>query len=276
MPGSEIKSILPEIVLPISFVAIPLANINSTTDVIDLGTTHNFVTGDYIWCTYSAEGTSAAGITLNQFIYTIAVSSTTIKLATTKANALLGTAIDITSTGSLTGTFSFYKYLPSLSAYTFYPAYTKAAYSLNSSNPVEINFTLSAISAASYPGTLITSLPANHPLISIQVIAAGQYYQFTIARWTNYNDRMFPYYQTPSGNGGPVFIPNITTLGTLSNMNGKIVINAARQWEMWASNTSTLSNVYTSSALTANLPLELGIGFNFNNTSLVNCTIKNL
>lgn len=55
-----------------------------------------------------ANSTAIGGLTDSTLYYTIKVDATTVKLATTYANALLGTAIDLTGTGNSDQTFQFY------------------------------------------------------------------------------------------------------------------------------------------------------------------------
>lgn len=78
------------------------SNVNTTSDVITLSSTSDYPTGTPVVIT----STSAVpgGLTADTVYYVIKTSGTTIKLATTAANAAAGTAIDITSTGSGTHT----------------------------------------------------------------------------------------------------------------------------------------------------------------------------
>lgn len=71
-------------------------------------------TGDSAF--YTTTGTAAGGLTHGGLYYIIRVDDTTAKLATTRANALAGTAIDITSAG--TGTHTLERY----AVYTADPA----------------------------------------------------------------------------------------------------------------------------------------------------------
>ena len=76
--------------------------VNTTTDVITLSSTTLFPTGTPV--TITSTTTVPAGLVSGTTYYVINTSGTTIKLATTAANATAGTAIDITSQG--TGTHS--------------------------------------------------------------------------------------------------------------------------------------------------------------------------
>lgn len=77
-------------------------DVNTGTDTITLSSTTNFPTGTTI--KFNSSGTVPAGLTADTLYYAINTSSTTIKVATSYSNALLGVGIDITSTGSGTHT----------------------------------------------------------------------------------------------------------------------------------------------------------------------------
>lgn len=77
--------------------------VNTATEVITVASNTWMTTGTPI--TYVST-TPIGGLTSGTTYYVINVSSTTIKLATTAANAAAGTAIDLTSAGSGTGYFS--------------------------------------------------------------------------------------------------------------------------------------------------------------------------
>lgn len=70
------------------------AGVNTTTDVITLDAAHGWVTGRKVGATTS--GSLPGGLSATDY-YVIVVSSTTIKLASSLANALAGTQVDITS-----------------------------------------------------------------------------------------------------------------------------------------------------------------------------------
>lgn len=70
--------------------------VNTGTNIITV--TEAYSTGDTV--VVRSNGTVPGGLTANTVYYIISVSATTIKLATSAANALAGTAIDITTTGS--------------------------------------------------------------------------------------------------------------------------------------------------------------------------------
>lgn len=74
----------------------------ATTDLLTVSSTTDYATGTPVVVT--TTGTLPAGLSADTVYYVINVSSTTMKLATTAANATAGTAVDITSTGSGTHT----------------------------------------------------------------------------------------------------------------------------------------------------------------------------
>lgn len=76
--------------------------VNTTSEVITLTDASQFVTGTPI--KFSSTGTVPGGLTAGTTYYAIYVSSTSIKVATTAANATAGTAVNLTSTGSGTHT----------------------------------------------------------------------------------------------------------------------------------------------------------------------------
>ena len=71
-------------------------NVNTGTNIITSNTT--FSTGTRV--TYNSDVTATGGLTNGGTYYVINISSTTMKLATTAANAAAGTPIPLTSTGS--------------------------------------------------------------------------------------------------------------------------------------------------------------------------------
>lgn len=79
-------------------------DVNTGTDVITV-TGHPYNTGAKVY--YSAGTAAVGGLTTATAYYVISASANTIKLATTLANALAGTAINLTSTGTGTQTLTF-------------------------------------------------------------------------------------------------------------------------------------------------------------------------
>lgn len=77
-------------------------DVNTSTDEITVTANDGFRDGRAI--TLTTTGTLPTGLSLATTYYIIVVDSTTIKLATSRTNALLGTAINITAQGSGTNT----------------------------------------------------------------------------------------------------------------------------------------------------------------------------
>jgi hypothetical protein len=270
---SIITSALPDIIAPITFINLSVSSVDSTQDQIELGTTHNFITGDYVYVTYSAGGTNVAGINLYTGLFVISVTASTIKLATTRSNALAGVAIDITSTTSLTGTFSFYKYAVGvpLSQLSRFPSYAKAAYSLNSSIPVEISFTVPITSSTD---TINPLLPITGFASSIMAAIGIGTDILLFGGWFAPTDRFFAYYVNNSSGavGGPM------SFNTKQTTYWKMVINSQRRVELWggSSSLSSVALIYTFNVLPPNTALSLGVGINFNLVSIIDWRIKYL
>lgn len=97
------------------------------TDLLTVART--YLTGEKVRLTTS--GTLPAGLSLSTDYYVIKISATTIKLATSIANAYMGTAIDITSAGSGTHTIVLYS-----GQVTAYQQETKTSYIVGRSDGV--------------------------------------------------------------------------------------------------------------------------------------------
>lgn len=82
-------------------------SVNTTTDTITMTSTTNFPTGQPI--VFTSTGTVPGGLTSGTTYYAINTGSTTIKLAGSLSDAKIGSAIDLTSTGTgtITGTMSY-------------------------------------------------------------------------------------------------------------------------------------------------------------------------
>ncbi len=74
------------------------SGVDTTNDRVALGYVHGFQTGDSV--TYWANGTAIGGLENGGTYYAIVVDSKTIKLASKESEALAGTAIDLTSSGT--------------------------------------------------------------------------------------------------------------------------------------------------------------------------------
>ena len=90
--GGEVKAVVGE-----SFTSFnATSNVNTTTNVITISS-HGYSTGDIV-VYHRHTGHVVPGLTDYNIYYVIAVSSSTIKLATSLNNALNGTAVDLTAT----------------------------------------------------------------------------------------------------------------------------------------------------------------------------------
>ena len=74
----------------------PSTAVNTTTDTITLGS-HWYSSGDAVVYTAGSGGTAIGGLVNNTTYYAIKASSTTIKLALSNADAIAGTAINLSS-----------------------------------------------------------------------------------------------------------------------------------------------------------------------------------
>jgi hypothetical protein len=82
-------------------------DVNTGTEVITI-TGHGFSTGHIVQ--FSTTGTLPGGLSLSTSYYVIRTGANTFQVATTYANAMLGTAKDLTSTGSGTHTITPYEF----------------------------------------------------------------------------------------------------------------------------------------------------------------------
>ncbi len=88
----------------VDIATIATSDVNTSTDIIT-ETDHNFVTGQAV--VYDDGGSTAmAGLVDNTTYYVIKLTANTFKVATTYANAIAGTAINITGTGNNAQTFT--------------------------------------------------------------------------------------------------------------------------------------------------------------------------
>lgn len=90
----------------------------NATNILTTGTTaHAFVTGNAV--IYKATGTVITGLTNGKVYFVINVTTTTIKLATTRANATAGTAITISTLPTGTHTLTGINYIITATAHPF-------------------------------------------------------------------------------------------------------------------------------------------------------------
>jgi len=81
------------------------SSVNTSTEVITLTDVHPLQTGDTV--VYTIGATTIGGLSNGQTYYIIRSSQTQIKLATSYSNAVAGTAINLTSAGTGTQTFTY-------------------------------------------------------------------------------------------------------------------------------------------------------------------------
>lgn len=140
---------------------IATADVNTGTDVIT-ETAHGFVTGQPV--TYDDGGGAAAtGLVDNTVYYVIKLTANTFKVATTRANALAGTAINITGTGN--------------NAQSFTPIIT-AAFISNNEGTATVKLTIE-------PGGEITALLSDEVSFSHTVGATCVFADATPVAWTS-------------------------------------------------------------------------------------------
>lgn len=99
---------------------ISTASVNTTTNQITVASPA-YVTGTEM--SYESNGTAITGLIDHTIYYVIKVDATHIQLATSYANAVAGTAIDLTGTGNASQVFIFY---PNIDFGQFYSARTTA------------------------------------------------------------------------------------------------------------------------------------------------------
>lgn len=90
--------------------AIATTDVDTTTNVITVAgaTVPETGTPCFYYPNYGLAGTAITGLSNGKRYFTIKVSDTTLKLATSRSNALAGTAIDITGTGNANQRISFH------------------------------------------------------------------------------------------------------------------------------------------------------------------------
>ena len=278
MPGSNVSYAITDPIAPLSFPSIPPANCNATTGTIDLGTTHNFATGDCIWFYPSSrvDATVVGGITPYTKYFVIVVNTTSIKLATTQTNAISSVALNISTPAS---NLNFTKggpfaglgiYAQAFALPELYPAYAKSNTIFNSSIPVEITFTIPAWSSSPV-GAIVQVLlrqvneVKHYGLLVLDNVSSWIHY-FNGARHVNF----------PALSSSPGFL-SFSGFSVGTGYAQKYVINTNRQIECWAGKPSNaLTLYYTTPALDANIPLVLEFGSSFSIGKVQDCTIKYL
>ena len=279
MPGSSLTYSIADPVAPLYFTNLLLSAINTSTDIIDLGTAHNLVTGDCIWFLFTTTGATLAnsgGLSVLRKYFVIVVTSNTIKLASTLSDANNGIAIDITSFDANVTGFHFGKTsnLPNLGTLgmvfpEFFPAYAKSNIIFNSSIPVEINFSIPAYTALSGTSYIV-------PIVALlRQEGAANCWGLAI----RIQNVAFIYNGGVDGNQMPTLASYVSGVDTAltAGYNQKYVITPSRTIEYWyGAIGSTMSLFFTSTALAANTQLRLEFGSNFTFCKVQDCTIKYL
>jgi hypothetical protein len=277
MPGSSLTYAIADPVAPYNFASIPPSSFDAVNDTINLGVAHNFATGDVV--TLGSFGTSTLSGNITSYIkyFVIVVNTTTIKLATTYTNAVNGIALDI-SVPSANGNFSKTNEYASFCFPEHYSAYAKSSSILNSSIPVQIDFTVPAY-----------TIPAGVTLGNFKSVAVFLRQVGTNKCWgLTGRDESFSriWMEGCDGTtGGSLGLPVRTYVAISTGINTtttgykqRYVITSQRRIECWlwsaASNTPVL--VYTTTALDANVSLQLDFGSNFSWAKITDCTIKAL
>ncbi len=281
MPGSNVTPSFTNPVNPIIFENI--SAFNTSDNSINLGTTHNFSTGNLIWADRRSDGQffSDRGISLNMKYFVIVVNSTTIKLATSFSNATNNIPVTI-STSSVTPTapsFTFTKYygygtrfmlrLPDRMA-----SYTKSFITFNSDVPVEITFTVPSYSTgyASY-----TNLSTIAFLCGLRQVGSENFWSCTMTNGTFrtllLTDPGITPSQFDSGFSGSIATTPSPSLWT-SGYQQKYIITPNRTIEYYFGAIESPSLVYSSVQLASNISLQLEFGSSFDFCKLTDCSIK--
>ena len=267
MPGSSLSPVVDSPLFPYTFSGFTTADYNATADTINLGTAHNFITGNSIWLAGDGNaGTVQNGGVAKQRYFVIVVDSTTIKLATTPGNATSGIALNLSTPTAYGASSSFFSKFPGYSLeipLSAYPAYAKSSVIFNSSTPVEISFTIPAF-------TPITSSEHNPMFCMLRESESERYWGGTfsnILRFTLFT----------GGNAYVAQISNPIPTAFALGYNQKYVITPSRTIQTWlGAINQQLTLYYTTPALTANTSLVLEFASSFSFAKVQNCTIKYL
>ena len=266
MPGSTVTSAYTNPLSPLIFSNLASSVFNVGNQTINLGVTHNFATGDFIWFNVGSSNHNT-GLTINGRYFVIVVDTTTIKLATTYSNAMSGISLTFTTPNSGL-LYSFRKYYVTgrsdLKTISSYPCYAKSNVIFNSSTPVQIDISLPAYQSVynSY-SELINSDHLIH-LCGLRALSGEGSWYFGIG------PSSFPMIQLSTGDSG------IYIAGPTSGWKQRYIITPSRQIQFWVGLTTPTLLIHTSTALNANTDLVLEYGANFNNLAITDCTIKYL
>ena len=274
MPGSSLTYAIADPVAPYNFASIPPSSFDAVNDTINLGVAHNFATGDVVTCFFSASAI-IGNITSYIKYFVIVVNTTTIKLATTYTNAVNGIALDI-SVPSANGNFSKTNAYAHWCFPEHYSAYAKSSSLLNSSIPVQIDFTV--------PAYTIPAGVSNSKSVAVFLRQVGTNKCWGLTGLDESGSRIWME-GCDGTTGTSLGLPLRTYVAINNGINTtttgykqRYVITSQRRIECWlwsaASNTPVL--VYTTTALDANVSLQLDFGSNFSWAKITDCTIKAL
>lgn len=271
MPGSAVTTVYTNPLSPLIFSNLASSAFNVGNQTINLGVTHNFATGDFIWFDVGNSNHNT-GLTINGRYFVIVVDTTTIKLATTYSNAMSGISLTFTTPNSDL-IYVFPKFYSSPSRYhlriiSSYPCYAKSNIIFNSSIPVQIDISLPAYQSVynSY-SELIDSDYLIH-LCGLRALSGVGSWYFGIGPSSF---TMIQMYSGSTSSDSGVYLPGAPTSGWKQ----RYIITPSRQIQFWAGlTTPTLQ--HTSVALNANTDLVLEYGANFNDLAITDCTIKYL
>ena len=269
MPGSTVTSVYTNPLSPLLFDNLASTAFNVAGQTINLGTTHNFSTGDLIYFFGNVSG-----LTNNSRYFVIVVDTTTIKLASTLANAQAGT--NVTFGGASSGNF---RKILSYNASDFrniflYPCYAKSSITFNSSTPVQVD-----ISYPPYQSIYDTYVSGNALITFALVHLCGFRNPINNNSWYfGLGSTSYQYFQVYSGTTGSTLNSTLGSVAPTAGWKQRYVITTNRtiQYWAWTGSTPPSTPFYTTPALAANTSLNLEFGANFNNLSINDCTIKYL
>ncbi|MBD2694445.1 hypothetical protein [Anabaena catenula] len=283
MPGSQLTPVLTEPVAPLRFTNVPAASFNTTTDTITFSENHNFVTGGDCWF---GAGSGTYPLTKGARYYAIVTGATTIKLATSYANAIAGTAIDIASIPT-NDTSNFYKYygfnataggvgnggsnrLP-----TLYPAYCQSQAIFNSDLPTEIDLTVPSYAADYSKFPAITVSP-----LSILLVEQGgtRCWGVSHIEISSVSNAAFVLLNGTFTSGTEPTTVGTAGLGIGRNGTGykiRYKITNTRVIECYAAElTGNYSLIFTTSQLAPNVSMRLIMGSTFPFLRIQDCVIR--
>lgn len=183
-----------------------ISGVNTTTDVLTISSTTSIPTGTPI--NFSATTSLPAPLATNTQYYAINLTSTTFKVATSRANALIGQAIDITTAGSGTNTINL-------------------SYTVNNNDEVYLSGTY---------GKLTTLWNTDYPTADKadwSAVQSGVDSSMAITGMKESNNRLFVFTMNSSSKfDGNTTIPFNSTVGCVSQ---RVLCNIDDDWLVWLS-----------------------------------------